>query len=626
MKYESNGKDRIYFTFTTAHPDNNNPNWVYYAEIDINTLNLYNIENTLLCKGENLPYGKEKSIDTSSDYGSLTVDSPSDKRDWVWDVCKDDAGNPVILFTRISANKAQHDYYYARWNSSEKKWDKTYIANGGGWFHQNANGAEKCYSGGMCLDHSDPSVVYVSKPTEGFYGSVYEIWKLKMDGANVVSETQITKNSEFNNVRPFVARGGNGDELISLTWMNGIYYYWIGDEQFPTKIMTDAEVPEFNFNYGLEKITLPEIVSTDLILPELTYDGLEIEWKSSNENVIDEKGFVAFSDKDEKVTLTAETKYGKKEFEITVSARDVEKNNMVLHYEFEFGDVYEKDNVRYVKDKSENGNDAVVFQDAKVNGVLDLRSNTGDVKKDGYALAPDGVFDNLRSYTFALRVNADNLNGQPRFYDFGSDAGNSVFLRGDKLSAGVKYNNGTTVMLSPDSALKTDTEYFLTVTYDAKTNTTKMYIDGKAVAVSNNLKVEPYKVSGKRNYIGRTQWWDTTVANANLDFCGTIDDFMLFDTALSSEETQKLYVKNNAKITVELDEKNNLTVTLKNVSEEAVTVVACFDESDNLTAAIIMETESVRVPNADKYKVFCFESKTSIKPLCEAVTVKRGEE
>ncbi len=39
-----------------------------------------------------------------------------------------------------------------------------------------------------------------------------------------------------------------------------------------------------------------------------------------------------------------------------------------------------------------------------------------------------------------------------------------------------------------------------------------------------------------RNYIGRTQWWDTSSASGNIDFNGTIDDFFLYDIVLTASE------------------------------------------------------------------------------------------
>ena len=45
----------------------------------------------------------------------------------------------------------------------------------------------------------------------------------------------------------------------------------------------------------------------------------------------------------------------------------------------------------------------------------------------------------------------------------------------------------------------------------------------------------------RRNYIGRAQWWDTNVAADNVDFCGKMDDFHLFDIALTRDEIVRLY-------------------------------------------------------------------------------------
>jgi hypothetical protein len=39
-----------------------------------------------------------------------------------------------------------------------------------------------------------------------------------------------------------------------------------------------------------------------------------------------------------------------------------------------------------------------------------------------------------------------------------------------------------------------------------------------------------------RNYIGRTQWWNSNYASDNVDFKGTIDDFKLYNTALTRKE------------------------------------------------------------------------------------------
>lgn len=42
-KYMSNGKDKIYLTYTTGHPDNELPNFLYFNYIDIKTLQLTDV-------------------------------------------------------------------------------------------------------------------------------------------------------------------------------------------------------------------------------------------------------------------------------------------------------------------------------------------------------------------------------------------------------------------------------------------------------------------------------------------------------------------------------------------------------------------------------------------------------
>jgi len=46
-KYHSNGRDKIYLTYTTGHPDNEYPDYVYFNYIDVNTLQLKDITGPL---------------------------------------------------------------------------------------------------------------------------------------------------------------------------------------------------------------------------------------------------------------------------------------------------------------------------------------------------------------------------------------------------------------------------------------------------------------------------------------------------------------------------------------------------------------------------------------------------
>lgn len=170
-----------------------------------------------------------KTGDYAKQYPSTVVDNPSE-RDWVWQIASDRNGNPVIAMVRISDNKESHDYYYAKWNGHE--WKKTFLINAGGHFHQTPN-LEKCYSAGMAIDPSNVNEVYCSLPVEGKYGKVYEIVRFIMsEDGEVISKEAVTKDSQLNNVRPYMIPASEGTPL-RLTWMYGNYYDWIVSLQHP---------------------------------------------------------------------------------------------------------------------------------------------------------------------------------------------------------------------------------------------------------------------------------------------------------------------------------------------------------------------------------------------------------
>ena len=676
-KYQSNGKDKIYLAYTTGHPDNEQPDWLYFNVIDINHGNgpiLRDIKGNQLSVIANGAHNVNKQSSYASAHPSAIVDNSSNIRNWVWQITLDEDEHPVIAYPHIDDAKTTHVYWYARWTGSE--WRRTWVQYAGHAFHQNWNSTERCYSGGMAVDPDHVNDLYLSIPTKGgTYNKdgVYEIWKYVIDDeGKVAGSEQITKNSAKNNVRPFVIPGSKNSQM-RLAWMNGDYYYWMVQKNYPKGYPTDIRVdyaweeeltkepegldhlPYFSLgpdksvtivyamntlkyegklltidgntpltyslgtdNYPvvtiggkvyksqnrlltsddwatnstgtsgdnhptkvptwvltltydgsvlttyrnglvdqvieaegingevnastetgangqqlplnhkavcivddyvchspltvqarvkkvqIETLSLPTETRTDLVLPSSVF-GLDITWSSSNEKVISSAGVLSRIDKDTPVTLTATIGSESRTFEVTALARDITKN---LRYELDAIDM--------------TGNQATAFS-----------TNT-------FGLAPSGLLEGLRSYTFLLTVNAKTMTKQPRLYDFGSGSGNSLFLRADPLAAGVKYNGGTTTMVSGTTALQAGVDYKLAVSYDAASRTTRIYVNGVENAAGTANQVEGYQLaalaSDTRNYIGRTQWWDGSYASDNQDFCGTLGDFRLYDVCLSQKE------------------------------------------------------------------------------------------
>jgi len=228
-KYVSNGKDKIYLTYTTGHPDNENPNFLYFNYIDIHTMQLKDVKGNTLSTIADGTFRVNKTPDYVARYPYTVVDNPVE-RDWVWQVALDKRGYPVIAMVRISSDKKSHDYYYAGWDGHE--WKKTFLANAGGHFHQTPN-LEKCYSAGMAIDPANTSLIYCSLPIEGKYGKVYEIVKYTLDeDGKIISTEAITRNSQLNNVRPYIIPSSENTPL-RLAWMYGNYYDWIVSSQYP---------------------------------------------------------------------------------------------------------------------------------------------------------------------------------------------------------------------------------------------------------------------------------------------------------------------------------------------------------------------------------------------------------
>ena len=228
-KYVSNGKDKIYLTYTTGHPDNENPNFLYFNYIDIHTMQLKDVKGNTLSTIADGTFRVNKTPDYVARYPYTVVDNPVE-RDWVWQVALDKRGYPVIAMVRISSDKKSHDYYYAGWDGHE--WKKTFLANAGGHFHQTPN-LEKCYSAGMAIDPANTSLIYCSLPIEGKYGKVYEIVKYTLDeDGKIISTEAITRNSQLNNVRPYIIPSSENTPL-RLAWIYGNYYDWIVSSQYP---------------------------------------------------------------------------------------------------------------------------------------------------------------------------------------------------------------------------------------------------------------------------------------------------------------------------------------------------------------------------------------------------------
>lgn len=213
VKYVSDGDTTIHFAFTDGHPRNEPANSIYYAYYRAGGLHR---ADGLLIKGlDGLPLKPEEAEMVYDGNGSGA-------RAWIWDIALDMAGRPAIVYA-VMPTETDHRYRYARWTGTA--WEDREIAGAGKWFPSTAEGErepEPHYSGGVVLDHADPSVVYLSRGTQGTFE--IERW-VTPDGGRTWASARVTSGSGVVNVRPVVARGSLRDDAAVL-WMSGRYAHY----------------------------------------------------------------------------------------------------------------------------------------------------------------------------------------------------------------------------------------------------------------------------------------------------------------------------------------------------------------------------------------------------------------
>ncbi len=157
LKVASNGKDKIHFAFTDGHPRKELNNSIYYACYYQNVMRKANGE--IINQWDSLPISPKQS--------DLVYDaSATGEKAWVWDIAYDKKNYPVIVFATFPNDK-EHIYHYSRWDG--EKWNTYKLINSGKWFPKTKDNKierEVNYSGGVVLDHENPSIL---KSRENFY-------------------------------------------------------------------------------------------------------------------------------------------------------------------------------------------------------------------------------------------------------------------------------------------------------------------------------------------------------------------------------------------------------------------------------------------------------------------------
>ncbi len=215
VKYYSDGKSKIHIIFTDGHPRDEPTNSVYYAYYENGAF--YRADGSIITDMEGIPFEPK---DATVIYQS----NKEEGRAWIADIAQDKDGQPVVLYTK-SPKERDHRYYYASFDGTN--WISAEICKAGKWFPKTPFGKkepEPHYFGGMVLHPTNTNVVYLSRKVKG----KFEIERHETnDGGKTWTINLITKNSKFDNVRPYVPRGlGKGENEIVLWMENNKYIHY----------------------------------------------------------------------------------------------------------------------------------------------------------------------------------------------------------------------------------------------------------------------------------------------------------------------------------------------------------------------------------------------------------------
>jgi len=204
LKTASNGSDTIALAFTNGHPRERLTS-VFYAQYRHGAL--WHADGRRIAPLRRAPIAPQRA-DLIYNGGRSGASS------WVWDTAFARDGRPVVVYATF-ADVHNHRYWYARFDG--RRWVSHFMTFAGPTISRRT--IEQQYSGGLALDHSDPSVVFLSRKVRGHFQ--IERWRTGDGGAHW-QHTVVVRTSGADDVRPVVPRNADGGPM-GLLWLQGHY-------------------------------------------------------------------------------------------------------------------------------------------------------------------------------------------------------------------------------------------------------------------------------------------------------------------------------------------------------------------------------------------------------------------
>lgn len=207
-------------------------------------------------------------------------------------------------------------------------------------------------------------------------------------------------------------------------------------------------------------------------------------------------------------------------------------NGLILHYPMNGN----------ASDNSGNASNGTIV--GGVTATTDRFDNAGQALSfngsNGHIDVPDGTYFNGGSFSVSVWVKLNTYASWSRIFDFGNGPANNNVLfsptNGTSGKAASEIYNGTVSggqISSP--TVQTGTGKWQHLVYTFESGTGKILLNG--VVIAQGTQTAPQNVLRTICYIGRSNWTTDTYIN------GSLDDFRLYDRALTTTEIQSLYLQ-----------------------------------------------------------------------------------
>jgi hypothetical protein len=213
LKVTSNGASSLHFAFTDGHPRKEPNNSIYYLKY----------EKSCFYHADGSQVGTMNALPMSFSKCELVYDAQRwGAKSWIWDIALNESENPVLVYATFP-KEDDHRYWYAVYHNNQ--WEINEITAAGPWFPSTPEGESEReieYSGGICIDHAQPGIVYLSRKVKGQFE--LERWETS-DMGKTWKSTSITRNSSSLNARPTVPLHLPSTMKCAL-WMSGHYRHY----------------------------------------------------------------------------------------------------------------------------------------------------------------------------------------------------------------------------------------------------------------------------------------------------------------------------------------------------------------------------------------------------------------